>query len=56
MKNFKDLFLFMLLSLTGILSSCEVVGDIFEAGVWTGLIIVVLVIAVIIWVIRKIIS
>ena len=41
-------------SLILLLSSCELVGDIFEAGVWVGVIIVVLVIAIIIWIIRKI--
>ena len=36
------------------LTSCELVGNIFEAGVWVGVIAVVLVIALVIWVIRKI--
>lgn len=31
------------------LSSCEVIGGIFKAGVWTGVIIVALIIGVIIW-------
>lgn len=35
------------------LSSCEVVGSIFEAGVWVGVIIVVLIIVAVIWLIRK---
>ncbi|MEP7259243.1 MAG: phosphatidate cytidylyltransferase [Flavitalea sp.] len=35
------------------LSSCEVVGGIFKAGVWTGLIIVALVIAIVIWLISR---
>ena len=35
------------------LSSCELVGDIFEAGIWTGLIIVAVVIALVIWLITR---
>jgi hypothetical protein len=35
------------------LNSCEVIGDIFSAGVYTGIIVVVLVIIVIIWLISK---
>lgn len=44
--------LLMLLTLT--LSSCEVVGDIFEAGMWTALIIIVVVVLLIVWLFRKI--
>jgi hypothetical protein len=35
------------------LSSCQVVGTIFKAGMWWGIIMVVIVIAVIIWLISK---
>lgn len=35
------------------MSSCELVGDIFEAGIWTGLIIVAVVIALVIWIISR---
>jgi hypothetical protein len=35
------------------LSSCEIIGDIFEAGVWVGIIVVVGVIALIIWLIAR---
>lgn len=35
------------------LSSCEIVGGIFKAGVWTGLILVALVIVIIIWIISR---
>jgi len=48
-------FLFALaLSLTAGLSSCELAGDIFEAGAWFGVIVVVLIVAVVVWLIRKI--
>jgi hypothetical protein len=35
------------------LSSCEAIGDIFKAGVWTGLLLVAAVIAIIIWLISR---
>nr|WP_162988699.1 hypothetical protein [Pedobacter schmidteae] len=35
------------------LTSCELVQGIFKAGVWTGVIVVVLVLALIIWLISK---
>lgn len=35
------------------LSSCEVIGDIFKAGVWTGLLLVAAVIALVIWLISR---
>ncbi len=40
---------FLILTLT----SCELVGDIFKAGVWSGIIFVVLIIAVVIFAIGK---
>ncbi len=51
MKNVIALsMVLMLLTLT----SCELAGDIFSAGFYTGLFIVVLVIAIIIFVVAKI--
>ncbi len=41
------------LALMTLFSSCEVIGGIFEAGVWSGIIIVVIVVAVIIFVVAK---
>lgn len=46
------LFLFIALTFTG----CDVILDIFEAGVWVGIIIVILVIALLIWLIKKMLS
>lgn len=43
-------FFAMLLSLV---TGCELVGDIFEAGMWVGIIIVVAVIGLILWLISK---
>ncbi len=36
-----------------LLSSCELVGDIFKAGAYTGIFIVVIIIALIIWLLSK---
>lgn len=36
-----------------LLSSCELVGDIFKAGAYTGIIVVVIIVALIIWLISK---
>ena len=42
--------LLLLMSLTG----CELIGDIFEAGVWAGIILVVVVVGLILFVLRRI--
>jgi len=52
MKKYIPLSLIALLCTT--LTSCELIGDIFKAGMWTGVIIVVLVIALVIWLISKV--
>jgi hypothetical protein len=36
------------------LTSCEAIGSIFKAGMWMGVIIVVVIIALVLWLIRKI--
>jgi len=46
-------YLLILMALSSGLSSCEVIGGIFKAGVWSGVLIVVLVIALIIFIIAK---
>jgi cytosine/uracil/thiamine/allantoin permease len=52
MKNYcTQLFVFVLLA--SLFTGCDMIGDIFEAGVWAGVIIVVLVIVLIIWLIKK---
>lgn len=43
------ILLVMLFTFTG----CDVLLDIFEAGMWIGIILVVLVIALVVWLIRK---
>ncbi|MGX5820276.1 phosphatidate cytidylyltransferase [Chitinophaga lutea] len=49
MKQYTWIFLLALVTL----SSCEVIGGIFKAGVWTGLILVALVLALIIFLISR---
>jgi heme/copper-type cytochrome/quinol oxidase subunit 4 len=46
----RTIILFMFLFM---FSGCQVVGDIFKAGVWFGVIGVIVVVAVIIWLISK---
>lgn len=46
--------LFLILTFT--VTSCDVIGGIFEAGIWVGIIAVILVIVLVIWIIKKIIS
>ncbi len=50
----KKYSLLPLLALLLMLSSCELIGDIFQAGVWMGVILVVVVVGAIIWVLAKI--
>lgn len=42
-----------LLLIATLLSSCTVIGDIFKAGMWTGFIIIFLIVALVIWIISK---
>lgn len=51
-KKYSPLALVALLTTT--LSSCSMIEGIFKAGVWSGIIVVVVVLALIIWVISKI--
>jgi hypothetical protein len=46
------LFVLLLLS-TVALTGCEMIGDIFQAGVWTGVILVILVIGLIVWLLSR---
>lgn len=54
MKAVKYLPLGIVLLLSATLSSCSLIEGIFKTGVWTGIIIVVVILALIIWVISKI--
>ncbi|WP_020607431.1 hypothetical protein [Spirosoma spitsbergense] len=44
---------FVALFLTLFLTSCDAIGSIFEAGAYTGIIGVVVIVAVIIWLVSK---
>jgi hypothetical protein len=48
-------FSYILLLLLGAVtfSSCEIIGDIFEAGVWTGIILIVLVVGLLIYIFSR---
>ncbi len=50
--SFSTLITFLFLSLG--LASCQVVGDILEAGIWTAVIGVVLIVLLVIWLFKKI--
>ena len=52
MKRNYALFFALFALISSTLSSCEVIGDIFKAGVWVGILLVVLVVGVIIWLVR----
>ena len=49
----KNLLYTALLFMMVTLSSCELIGDIFKAGVWVGILIVVGIIALILFLISK---
>ncbi len=51
MKSYFGYLVIFLLTLS--LTSCELVGDIFKGGVWTGAILVIGVIVIIVWLIAK---
>lgn len=44
---------FVLLVALALLAGCEIVGDIFKAGVWVGIILVLLVVGGLFWLMRK---
>lgn len=48
-----QLMAFLLLASAMTLSSCEVIGDIFQAGMFVGVLIVVVIIALVIWLFRR---
>lgn len=52
MKKYSILAILALVVTT--LSSCELIEGIFKAGVWSGVILVVVILALIIWLIAKI--
>lgn len=49
----KSLLSFMLIFLVTTLSSCEVIGGIFKAGVWVGVLIVAAIVGLILFLVAK---
>jgi hypothetical protein len=41
------------LALAMTLSSCELIGGIFKAGMWVGILVVVVVVALVLWLVNK---
>ena len=52
MKHSYSIFALLLFSILP-LSGCQVIGDIFKAGVWVGVILVIAVVGVIAWIVSK---
>ena len=52
MKN-KSILATLFLAAAFLLSSCQAIGDIFKAGMWVGVIVVVLIVALVLWLIGK---
>ena len=52
MKQLSTIWLFAL-ALAMTLSSCEVIGGIFKVGMWAGIIIVVVIVALILWLVNR---
>lgn len=52
-ERFMRLLIIAVVPLLG-LSACEILGDIFQAGVWVGVILVVGVIALIVWLVSRV--
>jgi hypothetical protein len=52
MKQY-SLFGLLALAVAMTFSSCQVVGGIFKAGIWVGILLVVLVVGVILWLIGR---
>ncbi len=49
----KNLLFLILSAFLFVLSGCQAIGDIFKAGVWVGVLVVVLIIGVIIWLVTR---
>ncbi|MBB6609862.1 hypothetical protein H7F15_02325 [Pontibacter sp. Tf4] len=53
MNNLRTYLPALIVVLMLTMSSCELVGDIFKAGMWTALIIIVLIVVLLAWIFRK---
>ena len=52
MKKYSSLWLLAIVTAMT-LSSCEVIGGIFKAGVWVGILVVVAVVGLILWLVGR---
>lgn len=52
MNRFTSIIMVALIATTT-LASCEVVGGVFKAGFWTALILIILVVVLIVWLLRR---
>ena len=52
MKLVSSLWLLLIVSMIG-LTSCSVVGGIFKAGMWSSVIIIVVIVALVLWLIGR---
>ena len=52
MKQSRFLFVILVFSAM-VLTGCEVIGDIFKAGVWVGALLVIGIIGLIVWAVSK---
>jgi hypothetical protein len=46
--------LFLILLLAVAASGCDIIGGIFKAGVWVGALVVILVVVLVVWILRKV--
>jgi hypothetical protein len=53
MKHFNFPVLAILVAFMLTLSSCEVVGGIFKAGMWTAVILIAIVVGLILWIVSR---
>lgn len=53
MGNIRSYVSMLLILVMFTMSGCDLVGDIFEAGMWTALIIIVIIIALVVWIFKK---
>ncbi len=52
--NIKAVFIYALLTFSMLFSSCHLIGQIFKAGLFVGIIAVVVIVAVVLWIISAI--
>jgi len=54
MKKYTNFYAVALLAMISFsLGSCQVIGDIFKAGVWIGVLLVIVVVGIILWLVGK---